>query len=43
MQAQNLNPEYNNESKIKGVLYVIDIDHQKRPVDYAEIQTLLKL
>jgi hypothetical protein len=32
MQAQNLLPSYNNETKIKGILYVMELDNKKAAV-----------
>lgn len=32
IKAQNLLPSYNNETKIKGILYVIELDNLKQPI-----------
>jgi hypothetical protein len=38
MQAQNLLPSYNNETKIKGILYVMELDNLKKPVTEATLR-----
>jgi hypothetical protein len=38
MQASQLRPVYNNEPKIKGVLYVVNIDTQKKAVTLEDLK-----
>ncbi|MBL6992045.1 MAG: hypothetical protein ISR65_19840 [Bacteriovoracaceae bacterium] len=37
----NLEPIYKNEKRISGVLYIIEIDDQKKAVDYEDVDRLL--
>ena len=41
MEASGLSANYNNETKLKGLLYVIDINSEERPVELADIEKLL--
>jgi len=38
MQAQSLLPSYENEESIKGILYVVEIDDEKRAVSLADLE-----
>ena len=38
MDASQLMPTYSNEKKIKGILYVVNIDDQRKPVTKADLK-----
>jgi hypothetical protein len=41
MISLDLSPVFDNETKIKGLLYILEIDDQKAPVTISELQSLL--
>jgi hypothetical protein len=41
MEASGLAANYRNETKLKGLLYVVDINSEERPVELADIEKLL--
>lgn len=41
MKASGLSPIYQNETKLTGLLYVMDINSQERPVELADIEPFL--
>lgn len=43
MSGMGLNPEYRNESKIRGLLYVIEVDDEKGHVTLDEMKSRLEL
>lgn len=43
MKASGLNPVFANEAKLKGLLYVVDIDSKEAPVTQAEVEQFISL
>lgn len=43
MEASSFTPAYKNEAHIKGLLYVIEIDGQRKPVEKSHIEEFLDL
>jgi hypothetical protein len=43
MKAAGLKVSYANEAKLKGLLYVVDVDSQETPVTSSEIEKLISL
>jgi len=41
MQARGYDPTYKNEYKVRGILYIININNEKRAVDYQDLESLL--
>jgi len=41
MESMGLSPRYSNETKLKGLLYVVDINSEEAPVSLEEIEPLL--
>jgi hypothetical protein len=43
MEALGLNPIYENEPSIHGLLYVIELDDQARAVEQADIESIISV
>ena len=43
MKANNLAPVYSQEPRIKGILYVININNDKRAVSEKDLDDLIQL
>jgi hypothetical protein len=41
MESLGLNPIYENETLIRGLLYVIDLDDSTRPVELTDIEAII--